>query len=274
MRSLISCASQLRQELNSRNLEYAKSQGLPHVSSYGENAVVVYEPCDRSHGNFLDVSYRAILRNPAWTRQLGKIHTTAAHHFPKADHRWKELDSCMSSDALLMNVFCHPRCLKSAGPILGVQSTEAPLFGFRARVPLANGYSDRTEVDMKLGSLLVESKLTESDFQTKAADVVEGYRDFRDVFDRRMLPKVGRKYASYQLIRNVLAAHALGLSFCVILDARRPDLIEAWYAVMRCVKKAELRTRCQVLTWQELSANLPVQLQQFLSNKYGIEYSR
>jgi hypothetical protein len=32
------------------------------------------------------------------------------------------------------------------------------------------------------------------------------------------------KYASYQLIRNVLAAFALGQSFCVILDARRSDL--------------------------------------------------
>ena len=274
MHSLISWASQLREEINARNLEYARSQRLSHVCSYGGNAVVVYEPRNRSHGNFLDVSYRAILRNPAWSRRLGKIHTTAAHHLPKADHRWRELDSCMSSDALLMNVFCHPRCSKSVASMLGVQSGESPLFGFRARVPLANGHSDRTEVDMKLGSLLVESKLTESDFQTKAADVVEGYRDFRDVFDRRMLPKVQNKYTSYQLIRNVLAAHALGLSFCVILDARRPDLIEAWYAVMTCVRTAELRTHCQVLTWQELSGSLPPQLQRFLQNKYGIDSSR
>jgi hypothetical protein len=271
---VISCASQLRQELNAQNVEYARSRGLSHVSSYGENAVVVYEPRNRSHGNFLDVSYRAILRNPAWARRLGKIHTSAAHHLPKADHRWRELDSCMSSDALLMNVFCHPRCLDSVGFMLGVQRRESPVFGFRARVPLANGRSDRTEVDMKVGSLLVESKLTESDFQTKAADVVEGYRDFRDVFDRRMLPKLRKQYASYQLIRNVLAAHALGLSFCVILDARRPDLIEAWYAVMRCVRMAELRTRCQVLTWQELSENLPLHLRLFLRNKYAVNSMR
>jgi hypothetical protein len=61
-------------------------------------------------------------------------------------------------------------------------------------------------------------------FRLKEAGVVEGYRDFREVFERRMLPKSGNKYASYQLIRNVLATHALGLSFCVLLDARRPDL--------------------------------------------------
>ena len=274
MLRLISCASQLRQELNARNLEYAKWGKLRHVCSYGQNAVVVYEPNNESHGNFLDVSYRVILRNPAWTRRLGKVHTGVSHHLPRADYRWRELDSCMSSDALLMNVFCHPRSVKSASSMLGVQSAESPLFGFRARIPLANGRSDRTEVDMKLGSLLVESKLTEPDFQTKAAEAVEGYRDFREVFDRRMLPKSGNKYASYQLIRNVLAAHALGLSFCVFLDARRPDLIEAWYAVMRCVRRSELRTRCQVLTWQELSESLPPQLQRFLRNKYGIAAAR
>jgi Restriction Endonuclease associating with ARP len=82
------------------------------------------------------------------------------------------------------------------------------------------------------------------------------------------------QYVSYQLIRNVLAAYALGLSLCVILDARRPDLLEAWYAIMRCVKTSDLRTRCQVLTWQELSQTLQRVLQQFLQDKYGVEHCR
>jgi len=234
---------QLRQELNVRNAEYARSRGLPHVGSYGEKRVVVYEPCDKNHGNFLDASYRAILRNSAWSRRLEKVHTSVAHHLPKAEHRWRELDSCMSSDALLMNVFCHPRTLNidAVCSVLGVERGESPIFGFRPRVPLTNGLGDRTEVDMKLGSLLVESKLTESDFQSKSAGIVGSYRDFHDVFERRMLPRLQDKYASYQLIRNVLAAHALGLSFCVILDSRPPDLIEAWYAIMRCVRDSELR---------------------------------
>jgi hypothetical protein len=77
-------------------------------------------------------------------------------------------------------------------------------------------------------------------------------------------------YASYQLLRNVLAAHALGLSFCVLLDARRPDLIEDWYAVLRCIKIAELRNGCRVLTWQELASCLPSALREFLNLKYGI----
>jgi hypothetical protein len=68
----------------------------------------------------------------------------------------------------------------------------------------------------------------------------------------------------------VLAAHALNLSFCVLLDARRPDLIEAWYAGMKCIKISDLKTRCKVLTWQELSELLPPNLQKFLDLKYGI----
>jgi hypothetical protein len=57
-------------------------------------------------------------------------------------------------------------------------------------VPLANGRFDRTEVDMRFGSLLVEAKLTEGGFQTRAATIVEAYRDFDAVFDRDRLPRV------------------------------------------------------------------------------------
>jgi hypothetical protein len=84
-------------------------------------------------------------------------------------------------------------------------------------------------------------------------------------------PMKRSKYVSYQLIRNVLAAHAAGESFCVITDQRRPDLIERWHMIMRCIRLADLRTRCKVLTWQELAAELPSSLQTFLGHKYGIE---
>jgi len=46
-------------------------------------------------------------------------------------------------------------------------------------------------------------------------------------------------------------------------------LIEAWYAIMRCIRDAEMRTRCKALTWQELSSGLPGKLQEFLAEKYG-----
>ena len=63
-------------------------------------------------------------------------------------------------------------------------------------------------------------------------------------------------YAGYQLIRNVLAAYAAGCSFCVIHDARRPDLREAWFQIMAAVKSAEMRVRLKVITWQELGCAL------------------
>jgi len=170
-----------------------------------------------------------------------------------------------------MNVFCAPETLIEgrALDLLGIAPAE-PEFGFKARVPLLEGKFDRTEVDMKLGDLLVEAKLTEADFQTKPKELVDRYRDFKTVFRSRELPQSKTHYGSYQLIRNVLAAFALESSFCVMLDARRPDLLEQWYAVMQAVRLVELRVRCKVLTWQELSSVLDPDLQYFLDEKYGI----
>jgi hypothetical protein len=154
--------------------------------------------------------------------------------------------------------------------MLDVKPPAIPDFGFRARVPLANGKYDRTEVDMRIGELLIEAKLTESDFRKAPKTVVRAYRDFDEVFDQEDLPQTTHDYESYQLIRNVLAAHASGCSFCVLTDARRPELIEAWYAVMKCMRPVDLRTRCKVFTWQELAKALPRTLREFLGEKYGI----
>jgi hypothetical protein len=112
--------------------------------------------------------------------------------------------------------------------------------------------------------------LTESNFQAKDISVVQGYRDFQEVFDARLLKKTGGKFLSYQLIRNVLAAFANSCAFCVLLDARRSDLLESWHSVMRAVRLVEVRLRCKVLTWQELSEALPLALRKFLDIKYGI----
>ena len=178
----------------------------------------------------------------------------------------------MSSDALLMNIFCCPYVADDPRllGLLGIDTAELPEFGWRARVPLKTGHADRTEVDMRLGDMLFEAKLTESDFQSAEAAVLRGYRDFDEVFEVGDLPREGDELASYQLIRNVLAAYASDCGFCVLVDARRPDLIEQWYAVMRCVRPVALRVRCKVLTWQELCAVLPEPLCEFLDAKYGI----
>jgi hypothetical protein len=315
-RSTALFATQLRHELAARNRSYAR--GRAHAQSYGSAPVIVYEPDGARHGNFFDAAYASILARPDWMLRFDKVHAQAARSLPKPQldsaRRWRELDSSMSSDALLMNIFCTPGVAESPAVqnMLGVENGAELIFGWKARVPLANGRFDRTEADLRLGSLLVEAKLTESDFQSRSAAVVESYRNFDEVFDRDRLPRteiattrwmqasefpenasqaleslVGdpalfsplesifrspgeEGYASYQLIRNVLAAHATGSSFCVIHDERRPDLREDWFEVMAAVKSAELRTRLKVLTWQELAALLPCALQEFLDLKYGI----
>ena len=267
-------ASALRRELSNRNREYARRLSLDCRESHGESPIVCYMASaeDRQHGNFLQQSYRAILNHQSWRKRLEKPHTSAYEALPREGFRWRELDSCNSSDALLMNIFCYPGVTRrrAVGNLLGTEVSGEPEFGFKARVPLANGKADRTEVDMKLGQLLVEAKLTEANFQSKAAEVVESYRDFREVFDACELPRYNGSYGSYQLIRNVLAAHASGCALCVMIDARRPDLGEAWYEVARCIRPHDLRQRCKILTWQELAATLPRRVQDFLAEKYGI----
>lgn len=184
-------ASELRRELGLRNRQWAK--GRPHVESYGDPPVIVYSPDQTRHGNFFDAAYSSIAACPEWMRRFDKIHAQG-RALPKAEseRRWRELDSSMSSDALLMNIFCTPGVADAPAVrrALGVDGEAAPIFGWRARVPLKNGHFDRTEVDMRLGSLLVEAKLTESDFQTKASEAVKRYRDFDAVFDRELLPRV------------------------------------------------------------------------------------
>jgi hypothetical protein len=136
--------------------------------------------------------------------------------------------------------------------------------------PLRSGKTDRTEIDMKLGDLLVEAKLTETDFLSAPARMIGRYRDLAEVFDPGEPMMSGDTVRGYQLIRGVLAAHPTGGSFCVLCDARRPDLIENWYSIMRAVKSCVLRCRLELLTWQELTAVLPKSLQKFLAAKYGI----
>ncbi len=268
----MSGAGALRREIIARNQRLTRNAGEAGVSRYGRDEVVVHSvsPDGVSHGNFFPESYAAILHRPDWRRRLAKVHT-GRRNLPNTE-KWKELDSCTSSDALLMNIFCHPRTLAEGKlhRLMNVDLTTEPSFGVRVAAPLSNGHRDRTEVDMRWGDVLVEAKLTESDFQCCRTDLVERYRDFADIFHANALARVEDGYANYQLIRGVLAAAASEDRFCVFADARRPDLRERWFAVMQAVCSYDLRMRCQMLTWQEICAVLPDDLQRWLGEKYGI----
>jgi hypothetical protein len=269
-------AADLRRDLADRAQTYAVARGVPHSLSYGALPITCFAPHEDGcrHGNFLPESYKAILTNPVWEKRLAKVHTQGRRCLPETGRgRWMELDACTSSDALLMNIFCYPGALRSSklATLLAAEPRAHASFGYKARVPLLNGRFDRTEVDLRLGNLLIEAKLTEGDFQTARREVLQGYRDFLDVFDLEQLPQSQTHYLSYQLLRNVLAAYAMQCPFCVLIDARRPDLKDAWYAVMTCVKPVELRTRLRIATWQEVAHAAPPKLQTFLAVKYGIE---
>ncbi len=265
-------AGALRRELSVRGQQIAVASGSLHELTPAETPSVIFGRSENHrHGNFYPASFRNICANPQWARRLAKVHTGSRRASPRAGWRWKELDCANSSDALLMNVFCCRRRVENRAlcSVLGVSSGLMPQFGFRPGIPLRNGKTDRTEIDMKLGDLMVEAKLTETDFQTAPTRMIQRYRDLDEVFDPEEL-MTSDVVPNYQLIRGVLAASATGGTFCVLCDARRPDLIEDWYAVMRAVRSCVLRCRLQLLTWQELTIVLSKPLQKFLAAKYGI----
>jgi hypothetical protein len=263
-------AAQLQQEISARNL--VRATRFDHEVSSSAQPSVIYCESEGIHGNFVGPSYRRIMANPLWKKRLQKTYT-ASRYVPRAtDRKRYELECATSSDALLMNIFCYPKVLKSAQvcALLGIESGMKPEFGFRPAIPLANGRADRTEIDMRLGHLLVEAKLTEGDFQRAPMRLLSRYRDLQDVFELEQLPIVNDIVHSYQLIRGVLAAHASSGFFVVFCDRRRPDLIDRWFEVILAVSSSSLRSRLCIVTWQELSITLPKQLRLFLGEKYGI----
>jgi hypothetical protein len=343
-------ATLLRRDLAARAQAHARLHQSLHEISPGPNPTILFGHDDHGHhGNFHNASYAAICANPAWQRRLAKPHTASRRSRARNDWRWMELDSCNSSDALLMNIFCHPAVFNgqtlapAVANLLNVDPATQPRFGINPKVPLKTlrktrakkpgapcpdsgtwvleaatssssstddqtltnrTLTDRTEIDLQLGNLFLEAKLTESNFQTAAPRLIERYRDLETVFDLTRLPRKTlttlpshlpvEDYSQleeptktltppqtpsgatrtvingYQLIRNVLAAYAADASFCVLSDARRTDLIETWYSVLSAVHHPTFTTRLKLLTWQELATILPNDLQQFLEAKYGI----
>ena len=267
-------AQGLRAELGARNLHRAADRA--HEVTFGEVPSVVYTAEDSGgHGNFLQASYRRIQSDPAWAARLGKPYTGGAR-LPRARDRWRgELECAGSSDALLMNVFCYPGVLRRAAVCarLAIDAGLRPAFGVRAELPMCKNEVDRTELDMALGDLLVEAKLTESGFGRASRDRLMRYPSIAEVFDLDQLPCTGGQFSGYQVIRGVLAARHREGRYLVLLDERRADLAEICFRVLRAVRSLQAGSLFRLLTWQELSAGLPRTVQSFLAEKYGIEPS-
>ena len=271
MREYGQSAAGLRRELSARNL--VRAETVAHEATYGTVPSVVYaEDGAGGHGNFLTASYKRICTDPQWRPRLEKSYTANARVPRAPDRRRKELDCCASSDALLMNIFCYPRVMvrPELCALLGIEAGLRPEFGVRAMLPMRRGEIDRTELDMKLGGLLFEAKLTETGFQTASMERLMRYEGVAEIFDVDELPRAGDRVVGYQLLRGVLAAQASRGRFVLLCDGRRADLQEMWFRVMRAVVSFDLRSRMAVLSWQEVAAVLPPVLRGFLAAKYGI----
>ncbi len=264
-------ASDLRRQLSMLNVTRAEQH--THETTYSSVPSVIYSETETgAHGNFLAASYKRICADADWSRRLSKTYTASSRVPRSSDRRRGELECANSSDALLMNIFCFPRILHGASlcTLLGIESGLRPEFGVRANIPMQKDETDRTEIDMRLGPLLVEAKLTESNFGTATRQRMERYTQLEDVFDTEDLPWSGDKVNGYQLVRGVLAAKEADARFVLLCDGRRTDLQEMWFRVLRAVRSSEVRSRMALLTWQELAPCTPAVVKKFLREKYGI----
>lgn len=276
----------LRRELLRRAEAYVTHHELDaHVyRSRGKPPTVLFRSFQSEgkerHGNFHDESCAEIVRRPDWASRLQKPHSGKGKScFLECDAATAcELDSCTSSDALAMNIFCHPSSPTNTAlaRLFGFDHLPNPDFGFKANLPFLSGQKEprSTEIDVQFHShtqtVLVECKLTELNFTFFTKEKVERYSGFAETFDVDRLLKDDCKFPYYQLIRNVLAARHCKAGFCLICDQRRPDLRVAFDEVVSAILDPNLRLRCSVVTWQQAADTLPIDLQTFLAEKYGI----
>ncbi len=215
--------------------------------------------------NFNEDSFNNIKRNPIWDRRLNKPHTKVK--------KAKEMQSSNSSDALLMNIFCYPNITKCKGFKKLIGDCDIIEFGYKANIKRIDQTNDSTEIDLKLSGALCEAKLTEEDFTSREASIVERY-NLDEVFHVDALPRVGDKYDNYQIIRNLLAAKQHKKDHILFCDERRPDLVRRYLETVICLKDIEQRKRCRVIFWQEIARVCPTSLKTWLKDKYDIQRER
>lgn len=263
----------LRREISARH-RLRDSPAEERELSFGRSGSVLYKAdAEGEHGNFLAASYRRIVRDPQWAQRLEKAYT-GGQWMPRAgDRRRGELECASSSDALLMNVFCYPGVLRRRAlcACLGVEPGMRPCFGFRPALAMQGGEVDRTELDMVLGDVLVEAKLTEGGFGQASRERLLRYCGVEESFSVKDLPQTGRGYAGYQIVRGLLAAARCGGRYVVLLDGRRADLADLCFGVVTAAHAEATRSLFQLRTWQEIAACVPPVVREFLATRFGIE---
>jgi hypothetical protein len=250
-------SNQLRLSILSHSERYAKKHGLKYKKY--QTALIF----NRISDNFLNKSYLNIEKNLEWSTRLQKRHSQVEDTF--------EMQSSNSSDALLMNIFCHPKIgdWKGIRELFKVNDIN-PKFGVKPGIPLKDGQKDSTEIDLVLNDIFAEAKLTESDFTKKDLKIVANYKAVEEVFYFEKLPRADKKILEYQIIRNILAAHHSKKRHILLCDDRRGDLIRSYFDVVKCIKNVDVRQRCDIIFWQDVWKKVGRDLREFLSEKYGI----
>lgn len=250
-------SSSLKSLIRSRSIDYAKKHSL----SYTEfKTAIIF---DNIADNFLPTSYDCIIEKQEWSERLKKQH-------PQVQNAC-EMQSSNSSDALLMNIFCHPKInsWKGIRKLFGVSNIN-PDFGIKPELQLKSGQGDRTEIDLAFENIIVEAKLTETDFTQKSVSAVKNYTAVEKVFHFNNLPNNGENIFHYQIVRNIMASVQLNKRHILICDDRRGDLIRCYYDVVKCVRDVGIRKNCSIIFWQEIFTKVGKELRQFLLDKYGI----
>lgn len=258
-------ASNLKQELKSLAMNYANKYNLNYTMPVPNSAVIFTEV----QSNFYKKSFTNITNKPNWKERLGKTHP----YFKSRDV--KEMQSSNSSDALLMNIFCHPKMSKWKGiaQLFGQSKIKYIDFGCKPGI-FKNGKPEiqRTEIDLIINNRIIcEAKLTEADFTNENKKSVEAYDKFEDIFQKVFLEQTVTEYKNYQLIRNILLAEQKHMPFYLLCDARRPDIFKSFYKTVRCVKDISLRNKCNIIFWQDIIKKVGKNLKDFLAEKYGFK---
>ena len=248
----------LRESLTKKAIEYAKSNDMPY-DEY--SSAIIFKNIE---DNFYPLSFQNITKNDHFKDRLSKSHPNVKNAL--------EMQSSNSSDALLMNIFCHPRINKWNGPkkLLSLEAIN-PIFGYKPGVLKNRNIKDDTEIDMVIGDIFFEAKLTETDFTKKHIMRVLEYNNLDTVFNLNLLTKKNNQIEGYQIIRNILAAYQCNKSHRLICDIRRGDLVREYYKIVNAIKIDELKLKMGVLFWQEIIRSCGANLKNFIKTKYGIE---